>query len=238
MEKNEFRAYIKTRVILGKNATAIWEELQIAYPGQAPQYSCVAKWVKLFKEGRESVQDNPRPGRPITTLTAQNIELVRQIIEIDPRSTIDIIEAQTGINHFTIHQILHHALKLRKLISRWIPYELTDANRKERVDACRENLAMFNEGKWRLCDMVTADESWIYWRQIGRKSYNACWVGEGEHPAVTVRRSQFEPKSMFFISFKTTGPVNLHCLIKEEKVSAAYYVKHCLKPMFKLIKDK
>jgi hypothetical protein len=28
---------------------------------------------------------------------------------------------------------------------------------------------MFREGKWGLCDVVTGDESWFFYRQIGRK---------------------------------------------------------------------
>ena len=43
-------------------------------------------------------------------------------------------------------------------------HDLTDKNRKDRVDACRENLAKFKEGKWRLCDVITGDESWFYLR--------------------------------------------------------------------------
>jgi len=32
---------------------------------------------------------------------------------------------------------------------------------------------LFREGKWRLCDVVTGDESWFFYRQIGRKQDNA-----------------------------------------------------------------
>ena len=61
---------------------------------------------------------------------------MRAIIEEDPHETHDIIEAVTSIYHFTINQIIHKALKKRKLASRWIPYELTDQNRKDRVEEC------------------------------------------------------------------------------------------------------
>jgi hypothetical protein len=40
-----------------------------------------------------------------------------------------------------------------------VPHDLTEANKKERVAACRENLEMFSNGKWRLYDVVTGDES-------------------------------------------------------------------------------
>ena len=59
---------------------------------------------------------------------------MRAIIEEDPHATHDIIEAVTSINHFTINEIIHNALK-KKLASRLIPHELTDQNRKDRVEA-------------------------------------------------------------------------------------------------------
>ena len=64
-------------------------------------------------------------------------------------------------------------LKLRKVTSRWVPHQLTAEQKKERVKLCRENLAKFRAASWRLCDIITGDETWIYHRQIGHKSTNA-----------------------------------------------------------------
>ena len=231
MEKYNYRFYIKTRVALGISATSICQELETAYGDQAPCYSTVQRWAKLFKDGREVVEDDPRCGRPITSLTPINIELVRQAVEENPHITYIEIEAETSLSRGTIERILQDSLKLRKVTSRWIPHFLSDENRAERVAACRENLAMFSEGKWRLYDIITGDESWIYWRQIGRKSANASWIGEGETPRTVVRRSQFEPKTMISVFFRTTGLVHLSALNRGETINATSYVVNCLKPI-------
>jgi len=207
----------------------------LAHGDLAPKYRTVAKWVALFKEGRESLEDDPRSGRPITAHTDANIELVRQIIEINPRSTFDDIVAQTSLCRYTIQEIVHDSLRKRKLASRWIPHELTDKNRIERVEACRENLAKFKEEKWRLCDVITGDESWFYLRQIGHKQSNASWVGEGEMPLTVVRRDRFEPKNMYSIFFKTTGLVHIDCLESGKTITGNYYIENCLKPVVKEI---
>ena len=47
---------------------------------------------------------------------------------------------------------------------------------------------MFEEGKWRLCDIVTGDESWIYYRQVQKKQMNLSWVGSGEKPFAVIKR--------------------------------------------------
>ena len=103
-----------------------------------------------FQDGIESLEDDSRLGRPQTTYTAENIERVRAIIEEDPHATHDIIEGVTSINHFTINEIIHNALEKRKQATRWIPHELTDQNFKGRNEACKENLALFRNGPWRL----------------------------------------------------------------------------------------
>jgi histone-lysine N-methyltransferase SETMAR len=95
----------------------------------------------LFKDGRESLEDDPRSGSPITAHTGANIERVLQIIDDNSHSTFDDIVAQTSLGRGTVQEIVYDSLGLKKLTSRWIPHDLTDKNRKDRVDACRENLA-------------------------------------------------------------------------------------------------
>ena len=41
--------------------------------------TAVYKWVKRFSEGRESVTDEERPGRPATSRAEENIAKFRQI---------------------------------------------------------------------------------------------------------------------------------------------------------------
>ena len=144
--------------------------------------------------------------------------MIRAIIEADRHSTFDDLMAESSNNRYALGEIIHDALGLRKLASRWIPHELTtNENRKLRVEICRENLAKFKKGKWRLCDVITGDESWFYLRQIGNKSSNASWVAEGEYTDTVVSRDRYEPKHMYSIFFKTTGLVH----IKKKKSKAA-----------------
>ncbi|CAF1572948.1 unnamed protein product, partial [Didymodactylos carnosus] len=175
---NEYnRYYIRIRTILGIAPKTIHEELATALGPDAPAYRTVAEWAEWgFREGREDVNDDPRSGRPVSELTDENIELVRQVISNDPHSTYDDIIAETFLSHGTIERIIHDHLKMRKVTSRLVPHQLTAEQKEERVKVCRENLAKFRAGSWRLCDIITGDETWIYHRQIGRKSTNASWI--------------------------------------------------------------
>ncbi|CAF3642294.1 unnamed protein product [Rotaria sp. Silwood1] len=74
MDKENFRFYIKTRTALDMPAKIIHNELYSVYRNQAPSFRTVKRWNKWFREGREEIEDEARPGRSITETTNENIE--------------------------------------------------------------------------------------------------------------------------------------------------------------------
>ena len=64
--REEQRAYCKIRGLLGKNASEIKSELDTVYRENALSYRTAARWVSYVKEGRSSVKDEARPGRPVS----------------------------------------------------------------------------------------------------------------------------------------------------------------------------
>ena len=133
MEKVNIRFYIQMCVKLGFDATSIHVNFISVLGDRAPSYPTVARWVTRFKEGREELEDDERIGRPITMTTQANIELVRAVIEANPFSTYDDIQAETSFCHGTINHIIHDCLKMRKITSRWVPPLLSNQNRADRV---------------------------------------------------------------------------------------------------------
>ena len=94
--------------------------------------------------------------------------------------------------------------------------------------SCRENLRLIAEGKLRVYNIFTGDESWIYHRKI--ESRQSSSKGQGQKPKLVVKRNQFEPKSMFSIFFRTTGVVHIDCASKGATIDNQYYIENCLKP--------
>ncbi|CAF1484669.1 unnamed protein product [Rotaria sordida] len=89
MTTENFRFYIKVRTALRIPARVIYDELNSVYGDEAPGLSTIERWSKLFRDGREEVEDKPRPGRPISETTTENIEQVRLLIDDDPYITIE-----------------------------------------------------------------------------------------------------------------------------------------------------
>jgi hypothetical protein len=79
-----FRFYIKVSTALKIPPSAIHNELSSVYGDQAPALKTVQRCSKSFREGREEIEDEARPGRPITKTTVENIEQVRLLIDHDP----------------------------------------------------------------------------------------------------------------------------------------------------------
>ena len=129
-----------------------------------------------FFAGRESLEDNPRSGRPITAVTQDNIDAVKDLVDEDPHIGIDNIATIVDISHSSVHTILEQHLRLRKISSRWVPHELTQEQRQRRVNMCTENLAKFESGAWRLCDVITGDETWFTIEKLNLNSDRKRWL--------------------------------------------------------------
>lgn len=235
MEKEAYRSYIQLRTNLGMRPVDIHAELVELCGDDAVSYNTVCTWAKRFREETMEIEDMPRPGRPITKITPENIELVRSLINEDPHSTIDDLEAETSLSHGTIFTIIHEHLEMRKITSRWVPHKLTLKQKQERVKICKENLKLFQSNSWRLCDIITGDETWIYFRQIGRKAANSSWVNQEESPKTVIRRSKDEPKRLFSIFFKANGWLYLHAFERGCTVDRFSYIRDCLKPVVNIL---
>ena len=65
----EFRAVIKFLTKERAKAKEIHWRMADVYGDSSPKYSTVAKWSAEFKHGRDSLEDNPRPGRPADVIS-------------------------------------------------------------------------------------------------------------------------------------------------------------------------
>ena len=109
------------------------------------------------------VQDAPHSGRPSTSVTEQTIDAVRKIIEDDPHSTYQQVEAMPCISSTAMNSIIRDYLNLRKVCGGWVPHTLTDDQKQFPLQFCRYSLKRFEEG-WarRVFDIITGDESCFY----------------------------------------------------------------------------
>jgi len=122
----EQRTNIKFLVKLGKSGNERGEMLVQVYGVNAMKKTAVCKWVKRFAEGRESVTDEERSGRPATSRTEDNIAKIRQMLSENRRLTVRSIAEQVNIDKGTARKILTEDLDMRKVCAKLVPKELTE----------------------------------------------------------------------------------------------------------------
>ena len=71
--------------------------------------------MKSFAEGRESVTDEERSGRPATSRTDEKIGKVRKIVRENCRLTVRSIAEQVNIDRERVRKILTEDLDMRNV---------------------------------------------------------------------------------------------------------------------------
>ena len=107
-QKTEIRSYIKCRIRLNIDSKQIFNEFCSIYGPQTISKRIVFRWVKAFKAGKFSVEDDTRPGRPKTSVTKPNITAVnfKIVVEQDARLSVKDITSCTGIIEGSVQTIL------------------------------------------------------------------------------------------------------------------------------------
>jgi hypothetical protein len=82
MEQNNLeQCYaMKFCVRLGEGATDTYEKIQTAFGNDSVSGAQVFPWHKDFVNGREKVEDEPRPGHPASEERSTNVDRVRAFI--------------------------------------------------------------------------------------------------------------------------------------------------------------
>ena len=84
----EQRICIKFCFKIGKSLRETYQLLQKAYGEGAMSRTQVFDWFRRFKEGRTSVKNDPRSGRPSTSRSEEMIAKVRTIVRNNRRLTV------------------------------------------------------------------------------------------------------------------------------------------------------
>ena len=103
----EQRTNIRSLVKLGKSGREIREILVQVYGDKSMKKTAVYKWAKRFSEGRESVTDEERSGRPARSRTEENVAEIRQIVSEYRRLTVRSIAEQVNIDRETVGKNLN-----------------------------------------------------------------------------------------------------------------------------------
>jgi hypothetical protein len=90
------------------------------------------------------------------------VQQVEELIRADRRITIDSVATTLGCSHGLEYSIMHARLKFQKVCIWWIPRELKDGEKMNRMCLFLQHLLLYTDEREDMLNrIVTGDESWV-----------------------------------------------------------------------------
>ena len=117
----EQRAVIRFLAAEGAKLNEVDTRKSVQYGNSCLNQRNVYIWMERFKEGRISIKDESRQGRPAEMNTPEKQQAVRDLILAERGITVEEIAQQLDISTGTAHHIIREVLKFSKVSCRWVP---------------------------------------------------------------------------------------------------------------------
>ncbi|GFO41025.1 histone-lysine N-methyltransferase SETMAR [Plakobranchus ocellatus] len=192
----------------------------------------VYQWCSWFKDGRTSLQDEPRSGRP-------NTARIDELIKVDRRVKLREISLKLDIPKTNVYEIVHDKLGYRKVSARWVPKMLSNEHKRQRVEIsqillhrCQQkgdetvNVGPGGDHRARnkhLKHLITGDETWLHLSTPETKSDSMTWKHQSSLVTKKFKVQQTATKVMAAVFWDSRGMILLDILPKGESVNADRY---------------
>lgn len=202
-EKQEQRINLKFLVKLKKSPTECYKLLQEVYGDNALSRARVFEWCKRFSKGRESTEDDQRPGRPVTVSTPETVTKINQIVRADRRMSIRMIAEVVNADKESVRKILHEELHMKKVCAKLVPKNLTPDQKLLRQQICSDFLERLEKDPGLMKNIITCDETWIFQYDVETKRQSMHWKTPESPRMKKARMSKSKFKAMLIVFFLT-----------------------------------
>ena len=138
------------------------------YGSSALSYAQVEFWVRGFKRGRTSLEDEARSGRPLEATDEEMCKKVRDLVYSYRRIQMEEIAQAFGISVAFQQSYMIVHVGMRKLTARRVPKSLGDEQMATRASVCSALLKRFRSKDGFLVRLVTVDETWVHYYEPER----------------------------------------------------------------------
>ena len=224
MDNKEQRTVIKFLTWEGAAAKAIHERLVEQLGGSAVSYETVTRWRREFAHGRQSIEDDPRSGRPSTSVSEEMCSKVEKIVMEDRSITQRQLAEILGISKGSVQSILQDNLGMKKVSTKWVPKFLTPEMRGNRRDCAIENLALMEgDEDGFFARIVTGDEVWIHHYDPKTPQEAKQWKHSTSPTPKRPRLSKTAGKLMMSIFWDCEGVLLIDFLERKKTINGDYY---------------
>lgn len=220
----EQRANIKFCFKLGKTFTETFELMKKVYGDDCLSRTRVFEWYKRFQDGRDALEDDPKPGRPKNKNRDELVEKVREMIAYDANSTVRWIAEELNTTKDMIHEILTKDLNKRKVCARFVPHALNEDQEIARVEHCKDLIKTARRNCTFLESIVTGDETWCFKYDPQTKRQSATWKSPGSPKSKKLRFQKSREKTMLICFYDSKGIILREFVPQGQNVTGEYYL--------------
>jgi transposase len=195
----------------------ITAELESTFQRCALSRATVKRWLRYFNSGDLSCADLPRRGRPLTSLGS----VIEKFLEKHPFASSKVVSRHIDVSASTVKEIMTRELGLKKYTRRWVPHELSEDQKKFRVDQSRmplDILQLYAEHNFE--GIVTDHESWFRCSTYSDSTFAA----SAEDVIPRTKQNMSAKKTMIMIFFTSNRLLVLNSLSKGTKFNQYYFI--------------
>ena len=234
----EFRAVIKLLTKEGAKAKEIHRRMADVYGDSNPKYSTVAKWSAEFKRGRDSLEDDPRPGRPADVISQEIIDRVERLVLNNRRIKAAELASECGSSNGSVYTIIHEHLGMSKVSARLVPRNLNMQDRQQRVESSQELLEVYNANPEDFhTRLVTGDETWLHHWDPDTKKESMQWKFPSSPPPKKFRIQPSAKKVIATVFWGAKGIILIDYKPAGTSITGEYYA-NAIKQLGVVIKEK
>ncbi len=182
--------------------------------------------------------DKPRPGRPRSKRTPENIQKMRELIQDNPRQSLKELSAQTDMSTHAVRQTLTKDLCLKRRAPKFIPTDLSDSQKETRKEVCDKNIELVcsqEDPNEFMKTIITGDETWISTHEPETKKESMAWTKSSQPRLKKPLQYSSAKRTMLTVFFDCKGVVLCEFLGKKETIDSKRYcqtlsnLKECMR---------
>lgn len=224
MDKKELRAVIKYLYLKKLKPKEIHQDIITTLGEDSVSYSTIKKWSSEFKKGRNSIEDDPRCGRPRFSSSNEMVQNILKIIMNDRRICIRRIADILKIGKSVVSEVITNEMGMNKVCARWVPKNLSPEQKLNRLRTSKENLGLFQQNKELFIQkFITMDETWVHHFDPETKLQSKQWKFPWEPTPKKFKAQASAGKVMASIFWDSEGVIMIDYLGKGTTITGEYY---------------
>lgn len=197
----------------GKNATDATRDICSTY-GDILKINKCQRWFRKFGSGDFDLSDGYRSGRP----TELDNDLLVSLVESDPCQTIQELSDKLNSSWSSTQEHLKNIGKVYRH-GRWIPYDLTEYNKNQRLTISNALLTRQKNEPF-LHRVVTGDEKWVLYSNNKRQNQ---WLSPGQRPIPTPQNGLHPKKVLLCVWWDYIGIIHFELLQPGQTITSEFY---------------